>query len=382
MMKILNKLVVVGAFLVAGLCVTAATAEAASRQHGSTRPAAKSATKSATKPTTKSQAKSATNPTTKSAARSETKPTSKSAAKSKAHEPSARHHVRYQQGKRFVLAKPQFVAAAAPEPEFDSEGDPILRSHAFVVQDQTTGHVLLERNSDTVLPIASITKLMSAMVVLDAQQGMSDLLEISDSDVDYLRGSSSRLAVGTILSREDMLRLMLMSSENRAAAALARYYTGGTGAFIAAMNRKAASLGLRETRFYDSSGLNAGNVSSARDLVQMVGAAAHYPLIREFSTTAEYLVEVGGRLRQFHNTNPLVANADWQIGVSKTGYIRESGKCLVMQAWLRSKPLIIVLLDSASRYTRVADAARIKKWLEGALLTQNGPALRAAGGQS
>lgn len=174
------------------------------------------------------------------------------------------------------------------------------------------------------------------MVVLDARQSLADQLEVGDTDVDTLRGSSSRLAVGSILSREDMLRLALMSSENRAASTLARYYPGGTNAFVEAMNRKAATLGLHETRFYDSTGLNAGNVSSARDLVQMVGAAAHYPLIREFSTSAEYLVEVGGRLRQFHNTNPLVANADWQIGVSKTGYIRESGKCLVMQAWLKS----------------------------------------------
>ena len=172
-----------------------------------------------------------------------------------------------------------------------------------------------------------------------------------------------------------------MSSENRAASALARYYPGGATAFIEAMNRKAATLGLHETRFYDSTGLNAGNVSSARDLVQMVGAAAHYPLIREFSTGAEYLVEVGGRQRQFHNTNPLVANADWQIGVSKTGYIRESGKCLVMQAWLKSKPLIIVLLDSAGRYTRVADASRIKKWLEGALISHGEPVLRVSARQ-
>lgn len=344
-MKILNKAFVLGGLVLASIGLTATPADAASRHHGSSRLVAKSVTKS------------------------------------KAKGPSARLHVRYLKGKRVALAR-HHQTVAAPEPEFDSDGDPILRSQAFLVQDQTTGTVLLERNSDAVLPIASITKLMSAMVVLDAKPSMSDLLEVADSDVDYLRGSSSRLAVGAVLSREDMLRLMLMSSENRAASALARHYPGGTSAFIAAMNRKAVALGLHETRFYDSTGLNAGNVSSARDLVQMVGAAAHYPLIREFSTTAEYLVEIGGRLRQFHNTNPLVANADWQIGVSKTGYIRESGKCLVMQAWLKSKPLIIVLLDSASRYTRVADAARIKKWLEGALLTHNGPTLRASAGQS
>lgn len=333
-MNILNKMLGVAVLLWVALGLVAQPAEAGSRNHGPSRLAAKS--------------------------------------KAKAKVPSVRKHVRYVKGKRATLVK-QHAAPAAPEPEFDSDGDPILRSQAFLVQDQTTGTVLLERNSDAVLPIASITKLMTAMVVLDAKQGMGDLLEVSDADVDYLRGSSSRLVVGSVLSREDMLRLALMSSENRASSALARHYPGGTTAFIEAMNRKAATLSLHETRFYDSTGLNAGNVSSARDLVLMVGAAAHYPLIREFSTTAEYLVEVGGRLRPFHNTNPLVANADWQIGVSKTGYIRESGKCLVMQAWLKSKPLIIVLLDSAGRYTRVADAARIKKWLEGALLTHGAP---------
>jgi D-alanyl-D-alanine endopeptidase (penicillin-binding protein 7) len=340
-MKILNKFLAIAVTLLVSLGLTAMPAEAASRHHGASR----------------------------------------LTVKSKGKAPSARQHVRYAKGKRMVLAR-QHAAPAAPEPEFDAEGDPILRSQAFLVQDQTTGTILLEKNSGAVLPIASITKLMTAMVVLDARQSLADQLEVSDTDVDYLRGSSSRLAVGSVLSREDMLRLALMSSENRAAAALARYYPGGTNAFVDAMNRKAATLGLHETRFYDSTGLNAGNVSSARDLVQMVGAAAHYPLIREFSTSAEYLVEVGGRLRQFHNTNPLVANADWQIGVSKTGYIRESGKCLVMQAWLKSKPLIIVLLDSAGRYTRVADAARIKRWLEGALLTHGDQPLRLSARQS
>lgn len=245
-----------------------------------------------------------------------------------------------------------------------------LSSNAAMVLDQATGAVLFEKNAGAVLPIASITKLMTAMVALDARPDLEETMVIDDADVDTSKGTHSRLKVGTQLQREDMLRLALMSSENRAASALARYYPGGMPAFVAAMNAKAAALGLHDTRYYDSTGLNAGNVSSARDLVRMVGAAARYPLIREFSTTAEYMVDVGGRPRQFHNTNPLVANADWQIGVSKTGYIRESGKCLVMQAWLKSKSLIIVLLDSAGRYTRVADAARIKKWLEGAVLSE------------
>lgn len=252
----------------------------------------------------------------------------------------------------------------------DQEGNPLLQSAAFMVADQATGNVLLEKNSDAVLPIASITKLMTAMVVLDARLNLTEVLTVGQDDVDTLRGSSSHVPVGTELAREDMLRLALMSSENRAASALARHYPGGLHAFVVAMNRKAASLGLRDTRFSDSTGLNSANVSSARDLVKMVSAASRYPLIREFSTTANYVVSLNGRPRQFNNTNALVSSPDWQIGVSKTGFINESGKCLVMQAWLLNKPMIIVLLDSLGRYTRVADAQRVKRWLESAAMQQ------------
>jgi D-alanyl-D-alanine endopeptidase (penicillin-binding protein 7) len=250
------------------------------------------------------------------------------------------------------------------EPEFRADGSPILRSHAFYVQDLQSGEVLLERNAGAVLPIASITKLMTAMVVLDANLPLHEDLLIGEGDIDTLRGTRSRLGMGTRLTREDMLRLALMSSENRAASALGRYYPGGERAFIAAMNRKATELGLNETRFADSTGLNAGNVSSARDLARMVTASSHYPLIREFSTTGDYVVRANGRPMAFHNTNPLVRNDRWQIGVSKTGFINESGKCLVMQAWFNSKPIAVVLLDSAGKLTRVADAQRIKRWLE------------------
>jgi len=264
----------------------------------------------------------------------------------------------------------QRTAVAAVGPEIDQEGNPLLHSAAFMIADQATGNVLLEKNSDAVLPIASITKLMTAMVVLDARLSLGESLVIAGEDVDTLRNSSSHVPVGTELSREDMLRLALMSSENRAAAALARNYPGGLPAFVMAMNRKAISLGLRETRFSDSTGLNSANVSSARDLVKMVSAASRYPLIREFSTTANYVVSLNGRQRQFNNTNALVSSPDWQIGVSKTGFINESGKCLVMQAWLLNKPMIIVLLDSFGRFTRVADAQRVKRWLESAAVQQ------------
>ncbi|HEX5125169.1 MAG TPA: D-alanyl-D-alanine endopeptidase [Rhodocyclaceae bacterium] len=253
------------------------------------------------------------------------------------------------------------------QPDFDREGNPLLRSSAFMVQDLNSGQVLLEKNSDSVLPIASISKLMTSMVVLDAHQDLSEVIEITDDDVDRLKGTSSHLAVGTKLAREDVMRLALMASENRAASAMARNYPGGKPAFIEAMNQKAQALGLKETHFLDSSGLNKNNVSSARDLAVMVATASRYPLIRQFTTTTSYTVALNGRPREFHNTNALLKSPDWQIGVSKTGYINESGKCLVMQAWLANKPVAIVLLDSWGRFTRLADANRIRKWVETAL---------------
>jgi len=243
-----------------------------------------------------------------------------------------------------------------------------LQSSAVLVQDQATGAVLFEKNSNSVLPIASITKLMTAMVSLDAQPNLSEMLTIGDEDVDLLKGTRSRLKVGTQLSREEMMRLALMSSENRAASALSRHYPGGRPAFIRAMNLKAKSIGLNDTRFEDPTGLTSANVSSPRDLARMVDAAHQYPLIREFSTTSDGEFNVAGRVQQFNNTNMLVKNSTWEIGLSKTGYINEAGKCLVMQAWLNNKPIIIVLLDSWGKMTRIADAQRIKRWIESAAL--------------
>ncbi len=243
-----------------------------------------------------------------------------------------------------------------------------VQSSAALVLDQTTGAVLFEKNPDAVLPIASITKLMTAMVVLDAKPDLTETLAIGDEDVDVLKGTRSRLKVGTHLAREEMLRLALMSSENRAASALSRHYPGGREAFVAAMNQKAQSLGLSDTRFLDPTGLTAANVSSPRDLAKMVDAAHQYPLIREFSTTSEGEVSIAGRPQQFRNTNTLVKSPAWDIGLSKTGYINEAGKCLVMQAWLNNKPTIIVLLDSWGKMTRIGDANRIKRWVESASL--------------
>ena len=245
-----------------------------------------------------------------------------------------------------------------------------LQSSAALVQDQATGAILFEKNPNAVLPIASITKLMTAMVVLDAKPDLNETLAIGDEDVDVLKGTRSRLKVGTHLAREEMLRLALMSSENRAAAALSRHYPGGRDAFVAAMNQKAQALGLVGTSFKDPTGLTAANVSSPRDLAKMVDAAHQYPLIREFSTTSTGEFNIAGRPQQFRNTNTLVKNPTWEIGLSKTGYINEAGKCLVMQAWLNNKPTIIVLLDSWGKMTRIGDANRIKRWVESASLAR------------
>jgi serine-type D-Ala-D-Ala endopeptidase (penicillin-binding protein 7) len=239
-----------------------------------------------------------------------------------------------------------------------------LGSGAFAIAHQETGEILVERRGATVLPIASITKLMTAMVVLDAGQSLSETLTITQADIDTLKGTGSRLSIGTRLTREQMLLLALMSSENRAASALARHYPGGEAAFINAMNVKARLIGLYDTRFHDSTGLNPRNVSSPRDLVRLVSAAAAYPLIREFSTADEGSVRVGSRVLQYRNSNSLVRSPEWEIGLSKTGFIREAGRCLVMQTWLNGEPVIIVLMNANDRSTRSTDAVRVKQWLE------------------
>lgn len=239
-----------------------------------------------------------------------------------------------------------------------------VQSGSALVVEQGGGGALFQKNASVVVPIASITKLMTAMVVLDGSPNLQAEIAISDEDVDTLRGSRSRLHVGSTLTREKALLLALMSSENRAANALARHYPGGMNAFLSAMNVKAQSLGMRDSHFEDPTGLTSNNVSTAHDLAKLVSAAYRYPLIREFSTTAETTVEVSGRELAYRNTNPLVKSAAWDVGLSKTGYIHEAGKCLVMQARVADKPVVIVLLDSAGKLTRVGDANRIKRWME------------------
>lgn len=281
----------------------------------------------------------------------------------------------------YDLAKyPQQVRHEAPaDPDLD------LRSAAVLVLDQDTGEALYAKNPDLATPIASITKLMTSMVVLDAGLPMAEEIVIGREDVDRLKNTTSRLALGTTLTRGELLHLALIASENRAAAALSRAYPGGREAFVQAMNRKAAALGMRHTWFVDGTGLDSGNRSTAADLALLVDAAYGYPLIRQISSTGQYGVTVpgrkvvkireGGKVRRvsrevmrrvaFNNTNALTRNPNWDIGLSKTGYINEAGHCLVMQAKIADRPVILVLLDSWGKLSRIGDAARVRKWLEG-----------------
>jgi D-alanyl-D-alanine endopeptidase (penicillin-binding protein 7) len=257
-----------------------------------------------------------------------------------------------------------FAQAGDPKKEAKKPDDVLLRSAVVLVQDAASGETLLAKNQSAVLPIASITKLMTAMVILDAGVSLEQRVAISDEDYDLVKGTRSRLRPGTVLTRDELLLLALMASENRAAFSLARTYPGGTGAFVAAMNAKARALGMTDTQFTDPTGLSSANVSTAQDLARLVRAAAEYPLIREYSTRESATVHAFGRALDFRNTNRLVRNAHWEIGLSKTGYISEAGRCLVMRARMASREVIVVLLDSWGRLSRVGDANRIRKWLE------------------
>lgn len=279
-----------------------------------------------------------------------------------------------------VAARP--VSLQAPMDEPFNGGELVLRSASALVVDQSTGEPLYAKNPHKPAPIASITKLMTAMVTLDAGLPLDEEITIGPEDVDRIKGTSSRLALGTTLTREELLNLALIASENRAAAALSRAYPGGRMAFVEAMNRKARELGMNHTRFVDGTGLSSENRSTAADLVKLVDAAYRYPLIRRISTTGSYdlIVPTRQQVRHlaFNNTNLLTRRDDWEIGVSKTGYINEAGHCLVMQAKIAGQKVIIVLLDSWGRLSRIGDANRIRKWLEyggtGQLASRSGKA--------
>jgi D-alanyl-D-alanine endopeptidase (penicillin-binding protein 7) len=252
---------------------------------------------------------------------------------------------------------------------YAQKGDLTLKSRAALIFDAQQGHAIYSKNTDTIMPIASITKLMTAMVVLDAQLPLAEEITIDSADIDVLKNTRSRLKVGSSLTRQQLLRLALMSSENRAAAALGRAYPGGIEAFVSAMNNKAFELGMGNSRFVDSTGLSSANVSTARDLVKMVEAAHFYEEIRDFSTTTSHALNSPDYQRglKYTNSNNLVSNGQWQIGVSKTGFLSAAGRCLVMQANITGKPVIIVLLDSNGKKTRIGDAIRIKQWMEASL---------------
>jgi len=248
----------------------------------------------------------------------------------------------------------------------DTAKGPRLRSTISVVVNQETGNVLFAKNAQTRTPIASLTKLMTAMVTLDAALPMGKKITITKAEIDHIKGSYSRLRVGTVLSRRELLKLALMSSENRAACALGRTYPKGKAAFVAAMNRKAATLSMSSTHFVEPSGLSPRNVSTAADLVKMVEAAYEYPLIRQMTTTASWEVGVGKSSvpTPYRNTNRLVRKGTWDIGLSKTGFINEAGRCLVMQVTVANQPVIMVFLDADGKLSPLGDANRIRDWLE------------------
>ena len=295
---------------------------------------------------------------------------SKSASKKAAIKPT--HNVAAAPAKHVGKPVAKAPAKAVRHASFaDFDADPrrlALYSASALVLDQSSGQPLVEKQPDAIVPIASISKLMTAMVVLDAKLDLQEVISIGDDDVDSLKGTRSRLPVGTSMTRETAMLLALMSSENRAAHALGRHYPGGMRAFVQAMNKKAHTLGMVNSRFEEPTGLSSNNVSTAHDLARMVAAAARYPEIRQYSTTAEARVDLNGRVQDFRNTNALVRSDHWEIGVSKTGYISEAGRCLVMQARVADKPVVIVLLDSVGKMTRVGDAQRIKRWMESASL--------------
>jgi serine-type D-Ala-D-Ala endopeptidase (penicillin-binding protein 7) len=263
--------------------------------------------------------------------------------------------------------------AAAPAPVYtvgdlaglNATRDPLaLKSNAAIVVDAATSQVLFEKNAGFALPIASLTKLMTALIVIEAKQDMEEVLEVTDEDVDREKFSHSRLRIGSFMSRANMLHIALMSSENRAASALGRHYPGGLPAFVAAMNAKAKVLGMTTTRFVDSTGLSSQNMASARDLAKLVVAAHHHPVIRGYSTDTKYAVNAGRYTLNYMNSNRLVMNSHWDIDLQKTGYITEAGRCLLMHTRIDNRPVVMVFLDSKGKDSRLADAGRVRKWLE------------------
>ncbi|EGF31152.1 Penicillin-binding protein precursor (D-alanyl-D-alanine-endopeptidase) (DD-endopeptidase) [Oxalobacteraceae bacterium IMCC9480] len=310
---------------------------------------------------------------TGTAANAADKPERSASAKKHAKKSTAKKSTR-----RHAAAKSKHVsrnrAAIAVVPAVVSAGDLAglnltrdaldLKSNVALVMDQSNSKVLFEKNSNVALPIASITKLMTSMVVVESNQNMDEMIEVTSDDIDREKNSSSRLRVGSILSRSNMLHIALMSSENRAASALGRNYPGGLPAFVGAMNAKAKSLGMNDTRYVDSTGLSSHNVASAQDLAKLVIAARQHQIIGQYSTDTKYVVKPGSGALQYSNSNHLVGNPAWDIDLQKTGYINEAGRCMVMLTNIEGRPIVMVFLDSKGKQSRTADAGRIRKWIE------------------
>ncbi|AZG09329.1 D-alanyl-D-alanine endopeptidase [Pigmentiphaga sp. H8] len=334
--------------LTAGLALPAVAPVA----HAATTTTSKNAKTKPAKKATASKTRSAKSKTASTTRHASAKTTKKRAAK-----PASRKAVAAASIRHASYAP----SSAALE---DADGNLSLRSSVAFVQDLNSSDVLFAKNEGAVAPIASITKLMTALVVVDAGQPLDEMIEVTTDDIDTHKFTHSRLSVGTRLSRADMLHLALMSSENRAANALGRNYPGGLPAFVQAMNAKAVALGMQDTHYVEPTGLSSENVSSARDLVRLMREGSQRPLIRQYTTDTEYSVEVAGRHQTFRNTNRLVARSDWNIIVSKTGFINEAGRCLVMLANIGGRDMAIVLLDSVGSLTRTADAQRIRQWVQ------------------
>lgn len=271
-----------------------------------------------------------------------------------------------------TAAKPSFGQLAG----LHNSQDPLdLNSSVALVMDQDTQEVLLSKNEQAVLPIASLTKLMTGLIISEAKLAMDEMVTITQADVDTEKGSSSRLRVGAQLSRGELLHLALMASENRAANALGRTYPGGLAVFVSLMNAKARMLGMHDTVYVEPTGLSSRNQSSAKDLAALAQVASADPLLRELSTSPAHQVAVGRQMLQFNNTNRLVKNPAWDIGLQKTGYISEAGRCLVMQTRIAGRKLILVFLDSTGKLGRVADAERVRRWIESSPVVVRDPAV-------
>jgi serine-type D-Ala-D-Ala endopeptidase (penicillin-binding protein 7) len=369
--------------LTTALSIAVTSAQAAQLKRGAKKPVVTS--KATSKVSTKSQSKAGAKLVAKSSVatagkkhqqRGIIKVSTKGGARAAAsHAKMQRVVIRGKNGKRLVVMRPvraiQLVAFVPPKPSFGElaglhgmQDELDLKSSVALVVDQDTREVLFSKNDTAVLPIASLTKLMTGVVVSEASLDLNEVIAISQDDVDTEKGSRSRLKVGTELTRGELMLLALMSSENRAAHALARTHPGGLPKFVQLMNAKAAQLGMKDTRYVEPTGLSSNNQSSAQDLATLVSYASNNSQLRQLSTSPDHQIAIGDKTLNYVNTNRLTRNPDWEIGLQKTGYISEAGQCLVMQAKIAGRKLIMVFLDSAGKLSRLGDAERVRKWVE------------------